>query len=109
MNEERDQRLAKLFENATVELNGDELAARIRRRIKRETTIAHVRKVAMLLALVGIGVVFSDQINKPFIETQASIEQVLAQYVAEYETIGKVAVALLVIGFIVRRRIRRWI
>jgi hypothetical protein len=109
MSEERDQRLAQLFESNTVELSADEFAARVRHRIKRESTIARVRKAVLLLALLVVGVLFSDQMNNALIEAQASIEQALERYVWNYQTIGKVAVAVLVVGFVVRRRIRRWV
>jgi len=109
MSEERDQRLAQLFESNASELGGDEFATRIRLRIKREAAIARLRKAMLLLALVGVGVAFSDQLNNALVGAQASVEQALEQYVWEYQMLGKVAVAVLVVGFVVRRRIRRWV
>ena len=108
MSEERDLKLAQLFESNDAEIGGDKFAANLRRRIKRETTIARVRKALLLVALVGIGGLFSNQLNDALIGAQASVEHALERYVWEYQTVGKVAVVLLAIGFVVRRRIRRW-
>jgi hypothetical protein len=111
MNEERDQMLAQLFERNDTELSGEEFAAHLRRRIYRDAMIARLRKVVLLIALVGVGGFFSDQLSSVVAGAQASIELSLEKSVLGYSfaTIGKVAVAMLALGFVARRRIRHWV
>lgn len=110
MSEERDQRLAQLFERNATELSGEEFAVRIRRRIEYGAAITRLRKAMLVLALVGIGAVYSAEMNNVLIEAQSSIEQMLQRFALEFPmgtTIGKVAIASFTIGFVVWRRIRR--
>jgi hypothetical protein len=110
MNEDRDQQLAELFASNTAELSGEEFGARIRRRIERQAAISRLRKIVLVLALIGIGAAYSAELNNLLVDAQSSIEQSLQQLALEFPlgtTIGEVTLASFTIGFIVWRRIRR--
>ena len=110
MSEERDRKLAALFERQAVDLSSDEFVANIRRRIGRDIIVMRLLKAMMFSALIGVGVFYADQMNHTVATVQGNIEHALNRLVsgAPLATIGKMTIASLAIGLFVWRRFRRW-
>lgn len=108
MNEERDQRLAAMFESNDVDLNGEKFVMRIHRRVARASTLRRVSRGAFVLVLAGIGVFYAPAMERLIIGAQASIEGALVYALGN--SLGtrttEFVVALVVIGALAWRRVR---
>jgi hypothetical protein len=112
MSDERDQKLAELFERSTEPLSGEAFVGELRLRIRRQANAKLVTRVLMVGALLAVGIVCSSQIDEAVLRVETNIVQALEQGIFG-SVLGQylklIVPSSLVIGFVWWRRKRRWV
>jgi hypothetical protein len=111
MSDERDQRLAELFEKSTEPLSGEAFAAKVRLRIGRQRTTESVWKVLLVLVLVAIGIFYSSLLDQALLRVETNISQAFERHVFDSplrRSLSMIVLVSLVVCYLWWRRKRRW-